>query len=134
MRTSPPAGQASSGFVRWLPFLFAAGAVFWLVQITQAAAMVAAPVGRDRLAQTLANAGITHDVTAVLTAYLALIFAFEAIAAGLHGAAYYGLRRKRPWGWIVAVLVAGAWSLVIVGIPVFVFLLQRKTREAYGVR
>jgi hypothetical protein len=120
--------------MRWLPFLFAAGAVFWLVQITQAAAMVAAPVGRDRLAQTLINAGITHDVSAVLTAYLVAIFALEAIAAGLHGAAYYGLRRKRPWGWIVAVLVAGAWSLVIVGIPVFAFLLQRKTREAYGVR
>jgi len=133
LRPSPPPSPPTSGSIRWLPFLFAAGAVFWLVQLTQAAATVAAPVGRDRLQQTLVNAGITHDVSAVLTAYLVLIFVFEAVAAGLHGAAYYGLRRRRPWGWVVAVLVAGAWSLVIVGIPVFVLLLQRKTREAYGI-
>ena len=133
MSKSPLPGAAPAGSVRWLPFLFAAGAVFWLVQLTQAAAMVTAPVGRDRLEQALVNAGITHDVTAVLTLYIGLILAFEAIAAGLHGAAYYGLRRKRPWGWVIAVVVAGAWSLVIVGIPVFVLLLQRKTREAYGV-
>jgi len=121
------------GFVRWLPFLFAAGAVFWLVQLTQAAAMVAAPVCRGPLEQTLINAGVTHDVTAVLAAYLVLIFVFEATAAGLHGTAFYGLRRRKPWGWIVAVFVAGAWSLVVVGIPVFVFLLQRRTRQAYGI-
>jgi hypothetical protein len=35
---------------------------------------------------------------------------------------------------VVAVIVAGAWSLVLIGIPVFVFLLQRQTRKAYGVQ
>jgi hypothetical protein len=51
----------------------------------------------------------------------------------LHGIAYYGLKRLRVWGWIAAVIVAGAWSLVVVGIPVLVFLLRRQTRQAYGV-
>jgi hypothetical protein len=119
--------------VRWLPYLFAAGAIFWLVQLTQAAALAAAPAGRSQLEETLLRAGVAHDVTPVLVAYLAIVLGFEATAAALHGIAYYGLKSMRPWGWIVGVVVSGAWSLVIVGIPVFVFLIRRKTREAYGI-
>jgi len=33
----------------------------------------------------------------------------------------------------VAVIVAAAWSLVLVGIPILVFLLRRPTRQAYGI-
>lgn len=132
MRSNPPASDPRP-VLRWLPYLFAAGAVFWLVNLAQAAALAAAPVGRAQLEQTLANAGITQNASALLTVYFAIVFVFEATAAGLHGAAFYGLRARRWWGWVVAVIVAGAWSLVLVGIPVLVFLLRRQTREAYGV-
>ena len=133
MRSSQPT-TAPSPLVRWLPFLFAAGAIFWLVNLTQTAALAASPVGRDELIQTLANTGLTQNASAFLAIYFVAVFMFEATAAGLHGAAFYGLRRKRWWGWVVAVIVAGAWSLVLIGIPVFVYLLQRQTRAAYGVR
>ena len=133
LRSNPPA-TTRSPVLRWLPYLFGAGAIFWLVQLTQTAALAAAPVGRDQLQQTLVNSGLTHDVPAVLVMYFAAVFAFEVTAVGLHGAAFYGLRSMRWWGWVVAVIVAGAWSLLIVGIPVLVFLLQRQTRGAYGVR
>ena len=132
MRRSPPSSTPRP-VLRWLPYLFAAGAIFWLVNLTQAAALAASPVGRAQLEQTLVNAGITQNSSALLAVYFIVVFVFEGAAAGLHGAAFYGLRAKRWWGWVVAVIVAGAWSLVLVGIPVLVFLLQRQTRRAYGV-
>ena len=132
MRSAPPT-PGTGPVLRWLPYLFAAGAVFWLVNLTQAAALAAAPAGRAQLEQTLTNAGITQNASALLAIYFVVVFVFEATAAGLHGAAFYGLRARRWWGWVVAVIVAGAWSLVLIGIPVFVFLLQRQTRKAYGV-
>jgi hypothetical protein len=116
-----------------LPFLFAAGAIFWLVNLTQSAALAASPVGRGQLEQTLVHTGLTQNASAFLVIYFAAVFMFEATAAGLHGAAFYGLRSRRWWGWVVAVIVAGGWSLVLIGIPVFVFLLQRQTRKAYGI-
>ena len=132
MRSSPPS-PSPSPWLRWIPYLFAAGAIFWLVNITQAAALAASPVGRAQLEQTLINAGLRQNPSVFLVIYFAAVFMFELTAAGLHGAAFYGLRAKRWWGWVVAVIVAGAWSLVLIGIPVFVFLLQRQTRKAYGV-
>ena len=132
MRSNPPAPNPRP-VLRWLPYLFAAGAVFWLVNLTQAAALAAAPVGRAQLEQTLASGGITQNSGALLAMYFAVVFVFEGTAAGLHAAAFYGLRARRWWGWVVAVIVAGAWSLVLVGIPVLVLLLQRQTRDAYGV-
>lgn len=131
MRSTPQ--PAANPWIRWLPYLFAAGAVFWLVELTQSAAMAAAPVGRAQLEQTLVNSGITHDTSTVLVVYLATILGFQGAAAALHGAAYFGLRARRWWGWVVAIIVAGAWSLLLIGIPVLAFLLQRRTREAYGV-
>src|SRR5471030_1960033 len=62
----PPPGAGSQSFepappkraapmqpvgLRWLPFVFGAGAVFWLVQLAQFAAIIAAPAGRDQLHQ-----------------------------------------------------------------------------------
>ena len=130
---NPPTAPPPSPVLRWLPYLFAAGAIFWLVQLTQTAALAAAPVGRTQLEQTLINSGITQNTSALLVIYFAVIFVFEATAAGLHGAAFYGLRAMRWWGWVIAVIVAGGWSLLLVGIPVLAFLLQRQTRQAYGV-
>jgi len=132
LRSTGPAPQPGA-FLRWLPYLFGAGAIFWLVNLAQSAALAAAPVGRAQLEQTLTNAGLTVNVPAFLVVYFAVVFVFEITAAGLHGAAFYGLRSMRWWGWVVAVVVAGAWSLVLIGIPVLVYLLQRRTRQAYGV-
>ena len=58
----PPA-TPTAGFVRWLPYLFAAGAVYWLVRLAQDAAQAAAPVYRSQLGQSLVKAGVTHDLT-----------------------------------------------------------------------
>jgi hypothetical protein len=132
-RPAPPPPPAPNSRLRWLPYLFAAGAVFWLVELTQSAAMVAAPIGRDQLYEAVVKAGVTRNTTAVLALYLVIIFVIEVAAAVLHGMAYYGLKRLRAWGWIAAVIVSAAWSLVLVGIPVLVFLLRRQTRQAYGI-
>jgi hypothetical protein len=130
---NPPPEPTTSPVIRWLPYLFALGAIFWLVNLTQSAALATAPVGRAQLEQTLVSAGVTHDLSLVLAVYFAIVLTFQATAAGLHGAAFYGLKAMRWWGWVLAVIVAGAWSLVLIGIPVFVFLLQRQTRKAYGI-
>ena len=84
--------------------------------------------------QTLASNGITGDVTTILIAEATMIFLFIVAAVALHAAAYYGLRRVRPWGWISAVIVAAGWSLVLVGIPVLILLLRRSTRQRFGIR
>jgi hypothetical protein len=129
-----PPRAAPAPTLRWLPFIFAAGAVFWLIQLAQFAALVTAPAGRDQMRQTLASNGITGDVTTILIAEATMIFLFIVAAVALHAAAYYGLRRVRPWGWISAVIVAAGWSLVLVGIPVLILLLRRSTRQRFGIR
>jgi len=141
----PPPGAGSQTFqratprapaapqLRWLPFVFAAGAVFWLVELAQFAAIVAAPAGRDQLRQALITAGIKQDISSVIVYESVAVFLFEAVAAALHAAAYFGLRKIRPWGWIAAVIVAAAWSLILVGIPVLVVLLRRETRQSFGI-
>ena len=126
-------GKVSPGnSLRWLPYLFAAGAVFWLIELTQFAAVVAAPAGREQLRQALLTAGITN-VNTMLTVEVVILASLEVAAVALHGAAYYGLRAYRAWGWVVAVVVAAAWSLLLLGIPVLIFLLRRPTRQAYGI-
>jgi hypothetical protein len=119
--------------LRWLPYLFAAGAVFWLIELTQFAAVLAAPAGRDQLRQALVTAGITTNLDAMLTVEAVILGFLEVAAVALHGAAYYGLRAYRAWGWVVAVVVSAFWSLFLVGIPVLVFLLRKPTRQAYGI-
>jgi hypothetical protein len=124
---------AASPNLRWLPFIYAAGAVFWLIQLVQFSAIVAAPAGRDQMHQALIQAGLTGDLNTLLVIEAAIVFVFMGTAALLHALAYFGLRRQRPWGWIAAVIVAAAWSLVIIGIPVLLLLLRRTTRRAYGI-
>lgn len=129
----PPAAQTGKSQTRWLPGLFAAGAVFWLIELTQFAAVLTAPAGRDQLVQALISAGIKHDLTTMLVVESAVVVFFEASAAALHAFAFYGLRKFRPWGWVTAVIASAAWSFVLLGIPVLVFLLRRPTRQAYGI-
>jgi hypothetical protein len=144
----PPPGAGSQSFeptppkpptpaqpigLRWLPFIFGAGAVFWLVQLAQFAAIVAAPNGRDQLHQALVQAGIKGDLSTLIVIEAILVFVFVIVAAFLHGAAYFGLRGRKPWGWIAAVIVAAAWSVILVGIPVLVVLLRSSTRHAYRI-
>jgi hypothetical protein len=119
--------------LRWLPYLFAGGAVLWLVELTRFAAYLVAPGGRQLLKQALADGGITGNLDATLAGESVLIFFLGTTAIVLHGAAYYGLKRVRLWGWITAVIVASAWSLVLLGIPILILLLRRSTREAYGL-
>jgi hypothetical protein len=128
----PPA-QSQSGTLRWLPLIFGAGAVFWLVQLAQFAAIIAAPAGRDQLHQALVQAGVKGDLSTLIILEAALVFFFVIAAACLHATAYFGLRKRRPWGWIAAVIVAAAWSLILIGIPVLVVLIRSSTRRAYGV-
>lgn len=119
--------------MRWLPYLFGAGAIFWLIELTQFAAVVAAPAGRDQLVQALLAAGVRRDLNTVLIMECAIVFVFEIGAVALHAFAFYGLRKFRPWGWVAAIITSVAWSLVLLGIPILVFLLRRPTREAYGI-
>ncbi|TMB42426.1 MAG: hypothetical protein E6J53_09785 [Chloroflexi bacterium] len=119
--------------LRWLPYLFAAGAVFWLVELAQLSAVIAAPVGREELKQALLKAGLTSDINVWLAVETGLVFLFEVTATALHATAYYGMRKLRLWGWIAAVMVAVGWSLVLIGLPVLIFLLRRPTRQAFGI-
>jgi hypothetical protein len=119
--------------LRWLPFVFGAGAVFWLVQLAQFAAIVAAPAGRDQLNQALVQAGVKGDLSTLLVLEAILVFFFVIVAACLHATAYFGLKARKPWGWVAAVIVAAAWSLILVGIPVLVLLLRSSTRHAYRI-
>ena len=128
-----PQGSAPSAGLRWLPYVFAAGAIFWLVELTRFAAYLAAPAGRQVLEQALINSGVSGNVHGILVAEAVLIFFIGLCAAALHAAAYYGLKRVRLWGWITAVMVSGAWSLVLLGIPILVLLLRKSTRDIYGV-
>jgi hypothetical protein len=129
---SPPR-QAPPASLRWLPFIFAAGAVFWLVQLAQFAAIIAAPAGRDQLQQAVVQAGVKGDVSSLIVIEVAVVFFFVVAAACLHATAYFGLRAHRPWGWIAAVIVAAAWSLILIGIPVLYVLIKSSTRRAYGI-
>ena len=125
--------QVQPGGLRWLPFIFGAGAVFWLVQLAQFAAIVAAPAGRDQLHQALVQAGVKGDLSTLLVFEAVLVFFFVIVAAALHAIAYFGLKARKPWGWIAAVIVAAGWSLLLIGIPVLILLIRSGTRHAYGI-
>ena len=117
-----------------LPWLYAAGAVFFLVWGTQALALLLAPTGQSQLLAEMARQGIPAEMRRnVLLVYGLALIGAALVAAGLHAAAFYGLRRRRWWGWLAAVVVAGVWSLLIVGIPVLVRLVSRPVRAAFGV-
>jgi hypothetical protein len=121
------------GGLRWLPFVFGAGAVFWLVELAQSAATIAAPAGRAQIQQMFVQGGVKGDLTTPTVIYAIGVFLFVIVAASLHATAYFGLKARKSWGWIVAVIVAGAWSLILIGIPILVVLMRSSTRHAYGI-
>jgi hypothetical protein len=117
-----------------LPWFYAAGAVLLLVEATQVLAYLLSPGGRNQLAAELTRQGVAASVQGeVLAGYAVFLVGGSLVAAALHAAAFYGLRRFRRWGWIAAVVVAALWSLLIVGIPVLVRLVNRSVRQAFGV-
>ena len=131
----PPAGEAADPggdlrTVRWLVWLFAAGAIYWLVQLTVSLAYALAPNGSHSIAVQLAAQGAPASWA---TSFVITEIAVSALAAAVHAIVYSGLRRRRLWGWISAVVVSCLYSLVLVGIPALYLLLRRGTRTAFGV-
>jgi hypothetical protein len=117
-----------------LPWLYAAGAVFFLVWATQALALLLAPAGRSQLVTEMGRQGVPAGArTTVLIGYGVFLIGAALTAAALHAGAFYGLRRRRRWGWLAAVIVAGFWTLLIVGLPVLLKLVSRDVRRAFGV-
>jgi hypothetical protein len=117
-----------------LPWFYAAGAILFLVEATQGLAYLLSPAGRAQLTAELTRQGVAASMQqGVLAAYWVILIGGSLVAATLHAAAFYGLRRLRRWGWISAVVVAALWSLLIVGIPVLVRLVSRSVRQAFGV-
>jgi hypothetical protein len=117
-----------------LPWAYAAGAIFLLVWATQILAVFVSPAGRSQVLDQLAHAGYPATYRApALVAFAVIQMTGLLVAAGLHGAAYYGLRRVRRWGWLAAVVVAAVWSLLLVGIPVLIRLTSKEVRQTFGV-
>jgi len=130
----PPGAQPESTPVPGLAWLYGAGAVVWLISLAQLGGFLAAGKGRAQLLEQLVKGGYsTSDAGTLLWVYATVMIAVTVGAAGLHAMAFYGLRARRRWGWLAAVTVAGAWSLLLVGIPVLAVLLRPSTRRAYGV-
>jgi hypothetical protein len=131
---TPAPAVAPAASLGLLPWLYAAGAVLFLVEATQGLAYLLSPGGRAQLLAELARQGVAAAYQDdVLTAYWVILIGGSLVAAALHGTAFYGLRRFRRWGWIAAVVVAALWSLLIVGIPVLIRLVSRSVRQAFGV-
>ncbi len=120
--------------LRALRIFFGAAAIFWLLNLAQGLALVLAPNGRAQLAQQLTQSGVpatSLSETLLLSAALTVLVLLAG--AALNAAAFYGLGRRRPLGWVTAVVAAGLWSLVLIGIPVLYLLLRRSTRHACGI-
>ena len=125
-----PDSQADLRTVRWLVWLFAAGAIYWLVELTVSLAYALAPNGSHAIALQLAAQGAPASWA---TSFVITEIVLSALAAIVHAIVYSGLRRRRLWGWISAVVVSCLYSLVLVGIPALYLLLRRGTRTAFGV-
>jgi hypothetical protein len=130
---APPPAAVPAQPPRALPWIFAAGAILALVSAAQAAAVLASGAGRAQLAQQLASGGMSPVNDRLVVAFAGGQLLFYVLAAGLHALAYYGLRSRRRWGWLAALLLAGLWSLVLIGIPLLYVLLRPSTRRAYGI-
>lgn len=131
--TAPAGPVPAPPGLSWLPWIYAAGAVYWLITCARAAAYLAAPGGVQAFVRESGVGFPGLRDPAVVGPALGVSLGLYALAAGLHGVAYFGLRRRALWGWTVAVLVAALWSLLLIGIPILYVLLRRSTRRAFGV-
>jgi hypothetical protein len=117
-----------------LPWFYAAGALLFLFWATEELAVFASPVGRSQILREIARQGYPADQQPwILAAQGVLVLGALLTVAALHAVAFFGLRNLRRWGWLAAVVIAGFWSLLVVGIPVLRRLLSPPVRQAYGV-
>ena len=114
----------------WLTLLFGIGALYWLVYGTWVAAHLLAPSGPRQLLHDLAPGGMPAGTEPLFIAVTALSVTTMAI---LYSASYLGLRRRRRWRWVSAVIAAGLSVFYLVGIPLLILLLRRSTRRACGM-
>ncbi|HLH68884.1 MAG TPA: hypothetical protein VKY90_07610 [Candidatus Dormibacteraeota bacterium] len=129
-----PAAPAPKVDLGLLPWCYAAGAIFFLLLLAQDLPYVLSSAGRSLLIAQMARSGLPPSMqTSALVTYIVIVMGGELIAAVIHAAAFYGLRGHRRWGWLAAVVVACFWSLLIVGIPVLVRLVNREVRQAFGM-
>lgn len=118
----------------FLPWAYACGAVLALIWATQALAMFLAPAGRAQLLQQITNQNVPESSRpGLLVFWGAFSVGLPLAAAALHAISFYGLRRTARWGWLAAVIVAGLWSVILVGIPILRRLLSPEVRRAFGV-
>jgi hypothetical protein len=114
--------------------LSAAAAVMFLVLLSQTAAVLINPHGRDSINQILAQSGVAAaDRPSMLVLYEIISVLIALVPAVLHGAAFYGLMGIRKGGWVIAFLLACGWSLLLIGIPFVILLWRRDTRAAFGL-
>jgi hypothetical protein len=114
--------------------LSAAAAVLFLVLLAQTAALIINPSGRASINQVLAQAGASPaERPSLLVVYEFMLILISLVPAVLHGVAFYGLMGLRRGGWVVAFLLACAWSFLLIGIPFAVVLWRRDTRAAFGL-
>jgi hypothetical protein len=117
-----------------IAFLSAAAAVLFLVLLAQTAAMVINPNGRASINQVLVQAGASPaQRPSLLVLYEVTLILISLVPAVLHGVVFYGLMGLRRGGWVVAFLLACAWSFLLIGIPFAVVLWRRDTRAAFGL-
>lgn len=117
-----------------IPWIYALGAFLNAGLLAWVLAEGVTAGGRANWNAALAQAGIPTAEFAASRNELTIVFGvLLLLAAAGHALAYQGLRAKKRWGWILGVVLAALWSLVIAGIPVLVRLVQRQVRGAYGV-
>ena len=127
-RPKPP------GHVTVIAVLSAAAAVMFLVLLVQFAAVLLNPHGRESLDQVLVQAGVSAaQRPSVLLIDGIISTLLLVVPAVLHSIAFYGLLGMRRGGWVVAFLLACAWSIVLIGIPFAILLWRRDTRAAFGL-
>lgn len=127
-------GGPRAALLGLLPWIYAAGTVFLLVQAAEFMAYFASPIWRAQKFGQLAAYGVPADKRLAWLLVAALLWlALLLVGALMHALGFYGLRRGRRWGWLSAVIVAGFWCLALFGIPVLVLLNRPSVRRAYGV-
>jgi hypothetical protein len=117
-----------------LPWIYGVGAFLDVALLAWVLAEGVTSGGSANWNSALAQAGIPASQFATSRVELTAIFGVLLLLLAVgHAAAYQGLRARKRWGWILGVALAALWSLVVVGIPVLLKLVQRQVREAYGV-
>ena len=132
----PPGPEAAAVPVSLglLPWAYACGAVLALIWATQSLAMFLNPAGRAQLLQQITNQNVPESTRpGLLVFWGAFSVGLPLAAAALHAVSFYGLRRTARWGWLAAVIVAGLWSVILVGIPILRRLLSLEVRRTFGV-